>query len=342
MDLATHAFTSLALARGLFPRRSWPFTIAFVFAGVLADVDLLTLLFGPSAYLTGHDTVTHSLIGTVVVIGIAVLFVKLLPPRSGSLQKAGPADTRFSTVIRATSLAAVVHLLLDVVGTSGVVLLWPFPMTRFAWDWLPFLDPWVLVILVSGIALPELLSLVGSEIGAKEKAPRGRNGALMALALVVIYSGARMMCHNNAIAQLDAHSYRGESPRKVAAFPDSLSMITWHGVVETASQVCTVDVPVMGAARFDAETAACVHKPEDSPALRTAQGTTTAQNFLQAARFPRASVGVTQAGSEVVIRDMRDAAQANPGSALAARVLLDRKGQVNSQSLVWAREVKLR
>src|SRR5262249_13772577 len=223
-----------------------------------------------------------------------------------------------------------------------VTLLWPFHPTRFAWDFLPEIDPWILALLIAGMFLPELFRLVGTEIGAKQKSPRGRNGALVALALLVFYVGVRVVAHGNALARLDAHSYRGESPRQVGAFPDSFSPITWHGVVETASQVCTVDVSEAGTWRFDPESAVCAHKPEDSAALTTAQKTQTALAFLQATQFPKATVGATSEGFEVVLRDMRDIAQNESLHALAARILLDRKAQVTSQSIVWASSVTLR
>lgn len=350
MDLATHAVTSLALARGFFPGRSWPFVAGVVLAGTLADGDLLTFLFGPGVYLTGRNTFTHSFVGAVVVIGIAVLFMRLLQPGGGPLQtlrlrsgqEAAATKPTFAVTLLATSLAAIVHVLMDLATASGVALLWPFRRTRFAGDCVPFLDPWMLAILVTGIVLPELLALVGSEIGAKEKAPRGRNGALFASALVVLYVGGRLILHGNAAVQLDAHSYHGESPRSVAALPDSLSLFTWHGIVETTAQICLPEVQITNAARFDPDRAVCVHKPEESMALAAAQKTRTAQEFLQAARFPRASISTVEDSYEVVLRDMSDVAQNETLHGLAARILLDRNAQVISQSIVWARSVQLR
>jgi len=308
----------------------------------LADVDLLALLFGPAAYLSGRFTATHSLMGTVLVIAIAAGFFLLTQPKSGKPRKAGPTPAAsLLSLLVAVSLAAVVHLLMDLATSSGMALLWPFRATRFAWDWFPFLDPWVLALLLAGIFVPELFRLVSSEIGAKQKSPRGRNGALIALALVVSYVGARATSHNHAVTELDAHSYRGDSPHQVAAFPDSFSPMTWHGVVETVSQICTQDV-AGGTARFDPESAACIHKPEESAPLASAEKTEAAQNFLQAARFPKASVGAATDGCEVVLRDMRDVAENESVRALAARILLDRNAHVTSQGIVWATRIELR
>jgi membrane-bound metal-dependent hydrolase YbcI (DUF457 family) len=314
--------------------------LGVVLAGTLADVDLMA---GPAAYLSGRFTFTHSILGTVVVIASAAGVSRFLRARSGPPRKAGPTKNEGITAfLFAALLAAVVHVVMDLGASGGVALLWPMNGRRFAWDCLPGTDPWILALLLAGILLPELFALVGSEIGAKSKAPRGRNGALAALAMVVIYAGARATLHANAAAQLDAHSYRGESPRRVGAFADALSLVTWHGVVETATQICTVNVPAIQNTRFDPESAVCVYKPEESPVLAAAQQTEATRNFMQAARFPKASVGMTEDGTEVVVRDFRDIAEEEKAFAVAVRVLLDRYGAVISQKIIWASKARLR
>jgi inner membrane protein len=314
-----------------------------VLAGTLADLDLVSALVGPRAFLLARQTFTHSILGTVVVIGVAVAAARLLRAKRRPSQKAATkADEGIAALLVAATLAAVVHVLMDLCTSAGVGLLWPWREARFAWDWLPNMDPWILALLLAGILLPELFGLVGSEIGTKDTAPRGRKGAIAALALILIYVGARATLHGNAAAQLDAHSYRGESPRRLAAFADPVSLVTWRGVVETATQICTVDVPASESVRFDPESGLCVHKPEDSPALTAAEQTEATRKFLQTARFPKASVGATEDGTEVAIRDARNAAEGETRLAVAVRVLLDPKGRVTSQETLWARELRLR
>jgi hypothetical protein len=221
-------------------------------------------------------------------------------------------------------------------------LLWPFRATRFAADYLPRIDPWILTLLLAGILLPELFRLVGSEIGAKHKTPRGRNGALIALALIVVYISARGVLHGDATDILDAHSYRGESPRRLGAFPDPISLFTWHGIAETQSLVCLAEVPVHSAREFDAEAANCQHKPEFSPALDLAQKTAVAEKFLRSARFPRATFEKTQDGYEVTIRSLRDVVEQERSHSVAARIVLDAKPRVLSEELVWAKNLRPR
>jgi inner membrane protein len=325
-----------------------------VFAGTIADADLVAALVGPAAYLSARHTFTHSIAGTVVVILVAVGIALVLRPKSGpsrrpvrdaenALQKAGPTNAAgTATLLIAATLAAVVHVLMDVCTSAGVPVLWPWRETRFARDWLPGVDPWILVLLLAGILLPELFGLIGTEIGAKDKAPRGRTGAIAALVLALIYVGARATLHGNALSQLDAHTYRGESPRRLAAFADPLLLATWHGVVETATQICTVNVPASESARFDPESGVCVHKPEDTPALAAAEQAEPTKKFLQAARFPKASISATQDGTEIVVRDFRNSTEGETRFAVVVRILLDHKARVTSQEIHWASEVHLR
>src|SRR5262250_836059 len=78
VDIPTHALASLALARGFFPGRRWPITVGMIFAGTLADIDLVTALFGPAAYFAGHRTLTHSILGTIAVVALAGILTRYL------------------------------------------------------------------------------------------------------------------------------------------------------------------------------------------------------------------------------------------------------------------------
>ena len=73
-----------------------------------------------------------------------------------------------------------------------------------------------------------------------------------------------------------------------------------------------------------------------------AQQTKTATRFLRAARFPKATVGTTDDGTEIAIRDMRNAAEQETSYSLAARVLHEGNRQVTGQRIVWAHTVRLR
>jgi len=297
-----------------------------VIAGTLADADVASIWFGPSVFLRWHRTYTHSILGVAAIVTITAVITVLL----GGKTKLTPRE-----ILLALLLAAAAHPLLDLLQPCGETLLWPFRTTRFAVDLLPEIDPWILALLIAGIALPEVFRLVSSEIGAKDKSPRGRNGALIALSLLLVYIGGRYILHSNGSALLDAHSYRGESPRRVGVFPDTLSIFTWHGIVETQSIICELDVPLGPAGRFDAESATCQHKPESSPALVAAQEAKTAKEFLRAARYPKATVEKDPENIVIVIRDLVGASEP-ARHRVAARIRVGANAQVQSQELVWA------
>jgi membrane-bound metal-dependent hydrolase YbcI (DUF457 family) len=332
VDIATHVLASFALARGFFPRRRWPLAAGMLFAGTVADIDLLSLLSGPGAYFAAHRTYTHSIVGTFVVIVLAIFFTSYLDRKQSE-----PIVALMSPL----AVAAAFHVVLDLLQSEGVALLWPLRPVHFAMDWLPSIDPWIVALLVAGILVPELLRLVSSEIGAKSKTPRGRNGARVALCFVALYIGARALQHSGAIASLEPHSYHGESARRVGAYPDAFSLLTWHGVIETESLLCLSEVPVGPGRTFDAESKVCLHKPEPSAELDAAEKTRVVQEYVPAVPFPRAVVAKTEDGYEVVIRSMRDLAESETRHRVAVLILVDSKFAISGQDLVWVSDIRL-
>lgn len=329
MDPLTHALASYSLQRAAFPRLSRAATIAVVLAGMIADADLLSTYFGPSAYLAFDRTYFHSLPATLVFGLLATLPFFFLKPKSPE----NPIP--HATIFAAALAAALLHLSLDLCQTSGVQLLWPFSTRRFALDWLPSLDLWILAILLAGILLPLLAGLVTEEIGARRKGPRGRLGATLALFALILYLGARFVLHGNAIAALESRTYRGELPRRVAAFADSSSPFRWHGIVETERALHDVEVAVGPGADFDPSSAITIYKPEPSPALDAARNSPLARHFLQVARFPKATAEQTPSGFHVILRAFPYTRESGSGLRVQALIDTDPSGKILSEELAW-------
>jgi membrane-bound metal-dependent hydrolase YbcI (DUF457 family) len=329
MDPLTHALASYTLKRAAFPRAPRSTTIAMLIAGTIPDIDVLSKLAGPSAFLTFYRTYAHSL--------LAALLFSLLVILPFLLRKREPAkiQTPPLPIFAAALAAALLHLLLDLCQSTGVELLWPFSSHRFALDWLPNADLWILGILLAGILLPALSRLVTEEIGAKSKGPRGRVGASLALASMFLYIVLRFVLHGNALAALESRTYHGESPRKAAAFPESSSPFRWQGIVETASALHELEIDVGPAASFDPDSAVTSYKPEPSPALDAARNTSVAQRLLQAARFPKATVEKTSDGFHVLLRAFPYSGDSRSGSRVEALIIADPTGKILSQELTW-------
>ena len=329
MDPITHGLASYVLKRAAFPRLARPATLAMVITGTIADLDGQSARFGPSAFLAFYRTYFHSLLaGMLFSLVITVPFLLRKPP---STEK----QTWPPLIFLAALSASVLHLLMDLCQSAGVELFWPFSSRRFALDWVAHLDLWVLGILLAGVLLPTLSGLVTDEIGAKSKGPKGRLGASVALAVMLLYFGARAILHSNAVAAAQSRTYRGESPRRVAAFAESGSPFRWHGIIETESALHEVEVEVGPAAKFDPDSARTSYKPEPSPALDAARDTAVARRFLQAAHFPKASVEKTPEGFQVTLRDFPYTRDTRSGLRVQASIDTDPAGRVLSQQLTW-------
>jgi membrane-bound metal-dependent hydrolase YbcI (DUF457 family) len=329
MDIGTHALASLALSRAILPRAPkilWAWTIP---AGIIADSDQLSAIVGPSAYLTWYHTYTHSLLASLIIAGIF----------AASYGVWSPAQLRQLLTVRAIFVAVLLvqwlHLAMDAVQWQGVELLWPFNPARIATDWLPSIDPWIVAILIAAIALPEFFHLVSSEIGAKDTRPRGLVGAIVGLTFVVLYVGLRAEFHGTAIAQLRNRVYVGESPRKVAAFAELTSLVSWRGVADTDSALHQVTVNILSSRPASFDSGVNLFKPEPGPLLQAAQATESAKRFLRIARFPKATVVKTEAGTEVQIRDLRYAAADERNREPMVTVEFDLPGKLQSEAITW-------
>jgi membrane-bound metal-dependent hydrolase YbcI (DUF457 family) len=329
VDPLTHALASYALKRAVFSRVTRPVTFAIVIAGTIADIDSQSAHFGPSAFLTCYRTCCHSLFAAFLFALLVTLPFLLHNRRSPEKQ------TSLLTVFKPALAAAVLHLLMDTWQSTGVELFWPFSTRRFAWDWVAHFDLWILAILLAGIFLPMLSGLVSEEIGAKSKGPRGRTGASLALATVILYAAVRFALHGNALAAMESRTYRGEQPRRVAAFPESGSPFRWHGIVETDSVLHEVEVDTGPGASFDPESATTAYKPESSPVLEAARNSAVARRFLQVARFPKASVEKTPQGFHIILRDFPYTRDVKSGPRVEALIITDAAGKILSQELAW-------
>jgi membrane-bound metal-dependent hydrolase YbcI (DUF457 family) len=337
MDVGTHALASFVLVRAALPRAPRAAWAAVLLAGTIADLDALSALVGPSAYLKWHRTDSHSLLVSIAVSALLTGVYLLLNAKPSSAAISPPA--LFTIIL----LAQLLHLALDACQSEGIALFWPFSGHRVTADWLASIDPWIITLLIAAILLPELLRLVSDEIGAKDKRPRGRLGAIVGFVLVLLYIGVRATLHSNVVAAMESRTYQGQSPRAIAAFPESASLFTWHGIVETDSALHELIVNAGPGSAFDPESGVALFKPEPSAILDKARNPNAARRFLAVARFPKATVEKTSDGGyEVQLRDLRYAAAGETQHEVVALVKMDANGKLVDEALAWARDLRSR
>jgi inner membrane protein len=322
MDPVTHALTSIALGRTGLNKVTRMATPMLLVSGTIADVDWLTRLGVPSAYLRGYHTATHSLAGTAAIV-VVVAAAFWIAGRNYPKLAVG-----FLPALLICAAGAGVHLLMDLLNVYGVMLLWPFGAQWYAWDLADQVDAWIIFFLLCGLLIPELFRLILGEIGAKPKKGGRQRGAIAGIAFVLVFIGGRFLLHERATALLDSRQYRGQVPLEVAAFPKPTNPLMWSGVVETDNALVTLDVPLGPLAIFDPELGEVYFKPEQSFALTNAVKSDVGVEFLSYARFPLAHVEPNGPGWQVRLRDMRWDSQVRGRRGVIAII------DLNAESLV--------
>jgi inner membrane protein len=337
VEILTHALIALTLARAgqkLLPRYG---LAMLVVPGVAADLDFLSYFGGPSAYLRFHRGVLHSVLGSVVLVCVLALVFWAVARRAAAKNSAlNLPRLNFASAVVVCGVGVLVHLLFDLASGIGVRLLWPFREKWTEWDLVSALDPWILVVLVLALALPEVLRLVSEEIGERARGPRGRVAAIVTLLLLLIYFGARAGLHSRAVDELNAREYHGAPPLAVGAFPSSISPLDWRGVVSTDNDIEVIEISLAPGAGFDPERAVRHYKPEESAALIAAENTSAAKTFVSYARFPLASLEREDEGYQVTLRDMRFADDDRSADNVVVRVELDADLRVKSEEFRYA------
>jgi inner membrane protein len=325
---------SLAFARAgkkFLPRFG---TSMLVFSGVASDLDYASYFGGASAFLRFHRMLLHSLpCAAALAAAIAYAFYALnrkRPPRDGQ------PSLHFGPAFAVCAVGVAGHVLLDLFGSDGLQLFWPFRTRWSALDLVANLDPWILVILIAGILLPQLFRLVSEEIGDRRKGSGAQRGAIVTLVLVAAYLGARADLHSRAVDLLLAQEFHGRAPLEVGAFPSSSAPLDWRGVVSTDNAIEEVDISLAPGAGFDPDRTLTRYKPEDSPALETGQRTRAAARFLTYARFPLASVVGLENGYRFELRDLRFASNDSTPANIVVRVDFDSSLHVREEEFRFA------
>lgn len=297
MDPLTHTLVSVTMGRAGLAKHSKLAMLMLVVAGTAADADWIGVLIGPEAYLAGHRTITHSLLGT---LGIAAVTAAIFVFASRRWTR---KPVEFSRAFLICGAAAGAHLLMDAMNPYGVKLLWPFSPRWFAADVLGQMDSWILATLIAFLAVPWIFNLAAEEMGAG-KSPRAKSAAT-ALGLIALFIVFRLLLHAHAITLMNAQLFHGESPTELAALPTNSNPFQWTGIAETSDSIQVVNVPVMTGTPFSAEDANVIRKPPASGVLTAATNTDAAQAILAFARFPLAEMDKTEDGYEVDISDLR-------------------------------------
>lgn len=270
MEPMTHLLTGACLARAGFNRKAAYATLAMTLAAEAPDLDTLWAVDGPIASFQHHRGITHTFLGlpfeALVVVGAMWLVHRWRVRRSAVKSSAAPtvayaagdqpilrpltpAPVRWGLLYGLVLIALLSHILLDWTNNYGVRPFFPFDPRWYAGSFVFIFEPVLWVVLLVGLIAPALFGLIGSEVGARREAFRGRGWAIFALVAMVGMWGWRKVEHDTAVQLASTAAYGPQdstSPApilRVTASPFPGNPYRWHTVAETPDfyQIATVD-----------------------------------------------------------------------------------------------------
>jgi len=318
MDNLTHTLTGLALSRSGLNRLCPRAGLLIMIAANIPDIDMLSLFEGPLRNMEVHRGYTHSLPCLPAMACIPVALTALI-------------SRRRLPWLSAWLLACVgilSHLMLDCSMSYGVRLLLPFSSRWFYLDLFSLIDFVLLAILMLAWIAPLFNRLVSDEIGARRQA--GRGAAIFALVFLVLYGGFRALMHQRALAELQSRIYADvlQGPvLRLAALPQSINPLSWHGIVEGEHSYRLYKVDAYG--MFNPDEGRLLYKAPWDERLQSLSKQEPFRYALYFARFPywQRSPAVTPSGLEkVALTDLRFGA---PGASFfTVGCLVDPAGNV--------------
>jgi inner membrane protein len=306
LEPITHFLTGACLGRAGLNRKTALATATLTLAAEAPDLDVLANFKGSAFGFAHHRGFTHSFLGLVLVSGLVVGVMYAIWLLRGRKTRNPNLPPRWGLLFVYAYFAGLTHILLDFTNNYGVRPFWPFSEKWYAWDIVFIVDPVIWGFLIAGLAVPSFFALVNEEIGARQKGPKGRLAATLALLGVVALWGLRDYEHRRAVHALETRLYEGVDPARVSAYPYWWNPFQWSGVVETSNFYATMLVDSI-APDVDPDGRMQIRfKPEETPVTLAAKKSYLGRVYLDWAQYPITETEMLESGGYVVrFRDLR-------------------------------------
>jgi inner membrane protein len=337
MEPVTHFLTGATLARAGFNRKTALATVTMTLAAEAADLDIVAYVKGSATGFIQHRGITHTFLGIPVIAALIVGLIWMLDTiwqrRRRARNLPPPPTRRWGWLYLFACIAGLSHLLLDFTNNYGVRPFYPFWSKWYAWDIVFIIEPLILAVLFAALVLPWLFGLVGQEIGARQRGPRGRGAAIAALLFIAALWGVRDFQHRRALAALNAVEFHGEPATRVAAFPYMVNPFQWAGVAETSTAFISMHVDSMRPEVDPGNSAQSYYKPVPTEITEAARNTRLGRAYVEWARFPLVEAEHLSAPAADLVHftDVRFLYPDERRRPLEAYVLLDSSLHVESQ-----------
>ena len=304
-------------------------TVTLVLSAEAPDLDVLGYFGGPVYGFAHHRGITHTLVGVPMMAALTVVVVwGVYSLWHWRRRPASPP--RWGLLFGFACLGGLSHILLDFTNNYGVRPFSPFYPRWYSWDIVFIVEPVLWVILVAGLVLPALFGLIHQEIGLREHGPRGRTGAILALAGMLLLWGVRDFEHRHALAAMQARLYEGAEPIRLSAYPYWVNPFKWMGVVETRDFFQTMHVDSVTPEVDPDNEAKTYYKPEETPVTLAAKKSYLGRVYLDWAHYPLTETEKVESPPGYVVRffDLRFMYPERRERPLSSRVVLNEKLQV--------------
>ena len=316
-------------------------TVTLVLSAEAPDLDVLGYFGGPVYGFAHHRGITHTLVGVPVMAALTVLVVWGVFSLWHWRRKSAKSP-RWALLFGFACMGGLSHILLDFTNNYGVRPFSPFYPRWYSWDIVFIVEPVLWAILVAGLVLPALFGLIHQEIGVKERGPRGRAGAILALACMLLLWGMRDFEHRHALAAMHARLYDGAEPIRLSAYPYWANPFKWMGVVETKDCFQTMHVNSLTPDVDPDNEAKTYYKPEETPVTLAAKRSYLGRVYLDWAHYPLTETEKMESPPGYVVRffDLRFMYPERRERPLSSRVLLNDKLQVVAEYMGLRRQPK--
>ena len=327
MEPITHFLTGACMGRAGLNRKTALATATVTLAAEAPDIDVIGRFKGSVFGFAHHRGFTHSFLGLILVSAATVGIVYLVWVLRGRKIKDPNLPPRWGLLFVFAYIAGLSHILLDFTNNYGVRPFWPFYERWYSWDIVFIVEPVILILLVAGLVLPSLFSLINREIGVRQKGPRGRIAATLALLGIVALWSLRDYEHRRAVNAMEARSYQGADAIRLSAYPNYWNPFRWYGVAETPNFFAQVLVDSTTPEVDPQSQMRIRYKPEETPVTLAAKKTNLGRVYLDWAQYPITETEQLASGGYIVhLRDLRYDYPGRVGrSPLGASVELDRE-----------------
>ena len=281
-------------------------TLTLTLAAEAPDLDVLSRFRGAAFGFAHHRGFTHSFVGVPLDAIAVVGFVYLIWRLRGRKTNDPNLPPRWGILFLYACLAGLSHILLDFTNSYGVRPFWPFSEKWYSWDIVFIVEPVMLVFLIGGLVVPGLFSLIDREVGARQRGPRGRLAASLALIGVVLLWGVRDFEHRRAVNALESRTYKNADPVRVSAYGRMTNPFQWDAVVETQNFFALAPVNSLTPEVDPEDQMQILYKPEETPITLAAKKSYLGRVYLDWAQYPITETQTLQGSREGYIVHFQD------------------------------------